>query len=395
MTLPLAGLRVADFSWVVAGPYATMFLATMGAEVIRIESSVHTDINRRLPPFADGALNGSVERSGLWHGLNLSKRSCTLDLRSERGQDLALEIIRRSDVVVENFAYGLMDRFHLGWERLRQAGLGRTGPHRAYVTFGPPLTALTGLASITGQLGGPPERWIGGVWSDHTSGLTSLFHLLAALEHRDRTGEGQLLEYSMAETVMQNLPEAYIDYTANGRVWGPQGNRDRVACPHGFFPGHGDDRWIAIAVDSDAAWRALCRAMGRTDWAADPSLATADARRAREGEIEQEIAAWTAAQDILALSDRLQAAGVAAAPAQNAVDTFADPHLRARGFFVAPDHPEVGRHDLSGLPWKISGVEPRIAHAPLLGEDNVYVFTELLGLSFEEFAALVGQGVIV
>jgi len=403
MSLPLEGIRIADFSWVVAGPFTTMWLATMGAEVIKVESSTHTDVNRRLPPFADGV--PGPERSGLWQGLNVSKRSCTINLTTERGQALALELVKQSDVVVENFSYGQMDRFHLSWDELRavrpdlimlsSSGLGRTGPHRRYVTFGPPLTAMTGLSSITGLEGGPPDRQIGGIWSDHLSGLTACFHLLAALEHRRRTGEGQLLEYSMAEVVMSHLPEAYIDYTANGRVWEPQGNADTVFCPHGFFPAAGDDDWVAIAVDDEAAWAGLCAAMQRGDWATDDGLASWQGRQARRGEIEQDLAAWTAAWDGSALVEELQRHGVPAARAANSADLLSDPQLRARGFFLAPDHPETGSRELSGLPWQVSGVDPRITPPPLLGQDNVYVFQELLGLSDLEFAELTAEGVLV
>ncbi len=402
MTLPLEGIRVADFSWVVAGPFSTMILAAMGAEVIKIESSVHTDVNRRLPPFADGEGTDSIERSGLFHSLNLSKQSCAINLTTTQGQEIALDLVRQSDVVVENFAYGQMDRFNLGWERLRTAkpdlimvsssGLGRTGPQRQYVTFGPPLIALTGLASITGQLGGEPERLIGGIWADHLSGLTAGFHLLAALEHRAETGEGQLLEYSMAEVTMAQMPEAFIDFTRNGHVWGRQGNRDRVFAPHGFFPCAGDDQWVAIAVDSEAAWRALCDLMGRGDWVAANTLASAEGRRAEENVLEQELASWTARQDRDELVDRLQAVGVPAAAAASADDLVADPQLREFGFYQPIQHPEVGVREHATFGWQLSGVEPRIESAPLLGQDTLPVCSELLGLSDAEFAELVASG---
>ncbi len=403
MTLPLEGLRVIDFSWIIAGPFTTLWLATMGAEVIKVESSVHTDLNRRLPPFADGV--DGIDRSGLHHGLNMSKKSCTIDLTKTRGQELALDLVRQSDVVVENFAYGQMERFNLGYDRLREAkpdilfltsaGLGKTGPHREFVTFGPPLLALTGLASITGYEDERPERWIGGVWADHLSGMTACLHLLAALEHRERTGEGQMLEYSMVEAVMAQLPEAYIDYTANGRVWSPSGNRDPVFAPHGFYPCTGDDRWVAIAVDSDEAWSGLCRVMGRTDWGADRALASATGRRGRVAELDQEIAAWSIGEDADTLAERLQAAGVAAASASNSERLLADEQLQDRGFFVEIDHAEVGRRKLSGLPWKISDAEPRIDAPPPLGGDTLSVMTELLGLDDAEFATLVGDGILV
>ena len=194
---------------------------------------------------------------------------------------------------------------------------------------------------------------------------------------------------------MQQIPEAFIDYTANGRVWGPQGTRDPVYAQHGFFPATGADRWVAIAVDSDAAWQGLCRLMGRADWAGDASLATAEGRRARQDDLEQEIAGWTRPQEPEALAERLQAAGVAAAAAQNSARLLQDPQLRHRGFFVTEQHPEIGARELSGWGWILEGVEPMVEHAPILGQDNFAVFTGLLGMPVDEFAALVDEGVLV
>jgi len=225
--------------------------------------------------------------------------------------------------------------------------------------------------------------------------MTACLHLLAALEHRERTGEGQLLEYSMAEAVMAQLPEAYIDFTANGRVWSPSGNRDTVFAPHGFYPCTGDDRWVAIAVETDAAWASLCQLMPRADWGDDPDLATAQGRRERAAELDQEMAAWSRIQDAEALAAALQALGIAAASASNSRRLLADEQLRARGFFVEIDHPEVGRRELSGLPWKISDAEPRIEAPPLLGADTLWVMTELLGMDDAEFATLVADGILV
>lgn len=401
MSLPLEGLKIADFSWVVAGPFTTLCLAAMGAEVIKVESGTHTDMNRRLPPFADGEGITSVERSGLFQSLNFSKRSVTINLATEAGQDLALDLIRQCDVVVENYAYGQMDRFNLGWERLHAAkpdlimlsssGLGRTGPHRHYVTFGPPLVALTGLASTTGQLGGPPERLVGGIWPDQLSGLIAAFHLLAAIEYRDRTGVGQLLEYSMAEMAMSHMPEAYIDFTRNGRVWEPQGNRDPSFSPQGFFPCRGDDSWIAIAVDSEDAWRGLCAVMGRDDWLLEDSPSK---RKLREAEFEQELALWTHDQDADELATRLQNAGVPADRALNADGLLADPQLRSLDFFCEFDHPEVGCREHGTFGWKFMDTDLRLEAAPLLGAHNLDVFVDWLGMDELKFAELVASEVI-
>lgn len=404
MTLPLEGIRVADFSWVIAGPFATLALAMMGAEVIRIESSVHTDINRRLPPGAEGILG--TERSGLWHGLNLNKKSVTLDLRRPEGQELAKELVRRSDIAIENFAFGQMEKFNLGYEELKKvkpdiifvssSGLGRTGPYRKYVTFGPPLTAYTGLASLTGQDGGEPERWIAGVWTDHQSAMASLLGLLAALEHRDRTGEGQMVDYSMAEVVAGHLSDALIEFGLTGDVPGPRGNRDLAMCPHGIFRSEGDDRWVAIAVQDDEDWRRLLTVMAGPAWLDDASLATAAGRLARRQEVEGAVTAWTRTLPADVAAALLQAAGVSAAPVAKVEDLLADPTLAARGFWLDQDHPEVGQRRLAGLAWDLPAARDLpVRHAPLLGEHNWEVFVEWLGMEPERFAELVAAQVII
>lgn len=403
MTLPLEGIRVTDFSWVVAGPYCTQFLALMGAEVIRVESSVHTDINRRLPPFANG--EQGTERSGLWHGLNLGKKSVTLDLRKPEAQQIALDLVRTSDIVIENFSYGQLEKFNLGYERFREvnpriimatsSGLGRSGPYRSYVTFGPPLTAYTGLASITGQDGGRPERWIGGLWSDHQAGMTCLFGLLAALEQRDRTGEGQLVEYSMSEAIAAQLPEAFIELGCEGTVPGPIGNRDRARCPHGIYPAAGQDRWLAIAILDDADWRRLREIIPGPGWWLSPELEQSEGRLAREDDINEVISAWTRQQDPIEAARLLQETGISAGNVATIEDLLEDRILAERGFFLEQDHPEVGRRRLAGIGWAMpGGSAPAVTPAPLLGEHTWSILVDELGMDPGEFAELVARGVI-
>jgi benzylsuccinate CoA-transferase BbsF subunit len=404
MTLPLEGLVVVDFSWVVAGPWCTQFLGLMGAEVIKIESSVHTDVNRRLPPAADGVLD--TERSGLWQGLNLNKKSVTLNLKQPEAQKLVLDLVGQADIVVENFSYGQLEKFGLTYERFRErkpdiimvssAGLGRTGPYQRYVTFGPPLTAYTGLASITGQEGGRPERGIGGIWCDHQSGLTSFYAILVALEHRERTGEGQFIEYSMAETVMSQLPEAFLEYGCDGVVPGPRGNSDPACCPHGVFRANGEDRWVAIAVQDDAAWQRFREVVAGPGWWSETGLAEVEGRLARRDGIERAVEDWTRDRDAFQVARVLQEAGISAAAVCNVRDVMDDPVLAARGFWLEQDHPEVGKRVLAGIGWTADFMQPLpVQHAPLLGEHNWEIFVDRLGLAPERLAELVAEGVIV
>jgi crotonobetainyl-CoA:carnitine CoA-transferase CaiB-like acyl-CoA transferase len=347
-----------------------------------------------------------VERSGLFHGLNLNKKSVTLNLGHPEAQALAREIVRRCDIVIENFSYGQMEKFNLGYEQLKavrpdlimvsSSGLGRWGPYREYVTYGPPLTAYTGLASVTGQDGGLPERWIGGLWSDHQAGLTSLFGVLAALEHRERTGEGQLVEYSMAETITGQLPEAFIQYGLEGTVPGPSGNRDRGMCPHGIYrAADDDDRWIALAVQTDEDWRRLRAIVPGPGWWHDPALEHLDRRMARAAEIDAVLAAWARSRTADESVEALRAAGLAAGAVAKVDDLLADQNLRRRGFFLATEHPEVGTRTLAGLGWTMPCIASMpVRPAPLLGEHNWEVFTEWLGLTPEQFSDLVDRGVI-
>lgn len=403
MTLPLEGIRVADFSWVVAGPYCTLGLALMGAEVIRLETAAHTDINRRLPPMAE-EIEG-LERSGLWHGLNVGKKSVTLNLREPEAQELAKEIISQCDVAIENFSFGQLEKFNLGYEELkavkpdlvmvRSSGLGRTGPFKHYVTFGPPMTAYTGLASLTGQLAtGRPERGIGGLWSDHQAGMTSVFGLLAALEHRDRTGEGQLVEYSMSEAVAGQLQDAFIEYACTGEVPGPIGNTDRSHHPYGMYPARGNDRWVAIAVQTDDEWERFVAAVPGPDWWKDPDLATAKGRRARMTELDEAISAWTSTMDEAEIVALLHEQDISAGAAATIEDLLEDPLLRERGFFLKQDHPEVGERELAGLDFGFRKRGEQVGHAPLLGEHNWEVFVEWLGMDPERFGELVSSEVI-
>ena len=401
--LPLSGLRIADFSWVIAGPFCTEHLALMGAEVIKIESSVHTDLSRRLPPYAGGV--PGIERSGHFGSYARGKKSVTLNLGNPLAQELALELIRHCDVVIENFSYGQMEKFKLGYDRLREAnprliyvhssGLGRSGPYQRYVTWGPPLLAYAGIASVTGQDGGQPERGIGGVWADHLSGLTSLFGMLAALEGRERTGEGRSVEYSMAEAVSAQIPEAIVEYGCTGVPPGPRGNRDRGMCPHGVFPVLGKDRWIAIVVRTDAEWRRFRELVPGPEWWSSPQLDTVTERLAREAEVNAVVSAWTERRSGAALAVLLRAAGVPAGPVATLEEVVNDPILHERGFFVEEEHPEVGYHLVAGAGWQVDALPAPEARPPLLGEHNWEVFVEWLGMAPERFAELVREGAIV
>jgi benzylsuccinate CoA-transferase BbsF subunit len=398
---PLDGLRIVDFGWILSIPHCCSWLGTMGAEVIRVESMKSLDLVRIMAP-ADA--EPGPNRGAVFNGLNYSKKSITLNVASERGRALALDLVRRSDVVTQNYATGVFEKLGLGYETLKAvkpdiimvtgSTLGTTGPERMATGWGPNVCAYAGLPGISGYRGGPPVD-LGGTWPDYAIGTMLVFAVLTAVHHRNRTGEGQHVEVAMGEAVTAMIPEAVIDYTWNGRETPRNGNRDPQMAPHDVYPCAGADRWIAIEVQDDAGWRALCTVIGRPELAADPRFATAKARLEREDELDALVGAWTREHDVYEAMHILQAAGVAAGPVMTTDDQMADPHFQARGFAVEIDHPEVGARAVAGIPAKFSAM-PELAYgpAPCLGEHNDEVFGGLLGLSREEIARLIEEQVI-
>src|SRR5438093_2616744 len=256
---PLAGIRVADFTWVWAGPFCTLQLAHLGAEVIRVETATRACVTRLLPPFAD--FEPGPNRSGYFNQYNQGKKSVALDLKRPEAIEAARCLCAASDVVVENFAAGVMERMGLGWDVLRRlradlivialSGYGATGPDSDKVSYGPAQVPLSGMSSVTGYRGFPPMH-VGISYGDPTGGLHGAVAVLAALLHRARTGEGQYIDLSQWETSMAVLPDALVEYTMNGTSPARDGNRDRHLAPHGIFRAAGHDRWIAVAVEDDA-----------------------------------------------------------------------------------------------------------------------------------------------
>ena len=399
---PLAGIRVADFTWVWAGPHATLQLAHLGAEVIRIEALQRPCVTRLLPPWPDG--QPGPNRSGYFNQFNQGKRSIVVDLKTPEGLDLARRLVARSDVAAENFAAGVMDRLGLGYDVLRAlnprlvmialSGYGATGPERAFVSYGPAQVPLSGMSSLTGYRGWPPMH-VGISYGDPNGGMHGAFAVLAALWHRERTGTGQYIDLSQWETSMSVLPEGIMDAIMNGGAPARDGNRDPFMAPHGIFRAAGDERWIALAARSDEEWRRLATVMGAPEAAADARFVTLAARKANEDALEAQVTAWTSsrpAEESLAL---LQGAGLAAFLAMTNRDLFEDPHLRARGFFVELEHPEVGVRRHLGIPWRMSGTPCAVERpAPCLGEATDYVLGEILGLDTATRADLRARGVV-
>lgn len=400
--LPLKDIRIADFSWVAAGPWATALMAQMGAEVIRVESRRKLDICRNQPAFADDV--PGINRSYFFNIFNASKKSCTLDLSKPRAAEIAKKLVKISDIVIENFAVGVMEDFGLGYDELSKvkpdlimvsiSGLGQTGPLKNAVCWGNNLHAYSGLTGLTGYTDGQP-RQMGGTWADPLTAVTATFAILAALHHRDETGEGQHIDISQCEATMAQLPEALMDYAMNDRVRRPTGNMDEAMAPHGLYRCKGEDKWIAIAVSNQAEWEALCDVLGNPNWTKEERFSYELGRWQNQDELDRFIEAWTKEHEHYEVMNLLQKAGVPAGPCLDAEELYKDRHLQARSHFIEIEHPEVGKRPSVAVPWHISGVpSPDYFHAPTLGEYNEYVFHELLGLPRERIAKLIEEKVI-
>jgi benzylsuccinate CoA-transferase BbsF subunit len=396
MPLPLEGVRVADFGWILAAPQCTAWLGAMGAEVIRIESRQRFDVIRfigqdpRNPKGPDG--------SPIFNGLNYSKRGVTLNLGHPQGVTLAKEIVRRSDIVVENFTVGMMKRWGLGYEDLCKikpdivmvsgSPVGQYGPDSHCVGWGPITQASAGICHLTGYPDGPPSS-LGGTWPDYMVGVVMTYAVLAALYCRRRTGKGQYVDLAMAEVVTSMLPEAMMDYIMNNRDVERQGNHDPIMAPHNVYRCKGDDTWVVIAVETEEEWQSLCRATEHPEWITDERFKNRQNRKAHEQQLDTLLTGWTRERTPTEIMHLLQKVGVAATPVYDTESLIDDPQFRHREFLVTPGHPVTGDNLVAGLPGKYSAIDHlRYTPAPCMGQDNEYVFGELLGLSREEIARL-------
>ncbi len=396
--MPLDGIRVVDFGQVVAIPFCTQWMAWLGAEVILVESSRHL-VSRQFPPFDK---DGDLDTSGLFNMLNTNKKSVVIDLTKPSGLQLVNQLIAVSDVLVDNFATGVMEKLGLGYESVSElnpnivmlslGAFGRTGPLKGVTGFHSTVNMYSGVADVTGYEGGPP-RILGGVFPDAFSGAHSLFAILTALHQRRKSGTGQYIDAAMYESMLTLIPEAVIDYTMNGQQPVRAGNRDRSKVPHGIYRCRGEDAWVAISIDSEEQWQALCEMIGNPGWTGDARFADALARREHESVIDAAITAWTRERTPDAAAELLQQEHIPAGPVQHPQDLVEDPQLIARNFLIETDHPKVGRRPQYGLPWRTDGYAVQYRHAPLFDQDTREVVTGLLGVSDAEFDVLEQQGV--
>ena len=401
---PLEGNRVVDLTMGWSGPLATRHLADLGAEVIKIESCIYPDWWRGWEFTAESVAAGEHERHPGFNQLNRNKYGVTIDLTRQEGRDLALRLVARADAVIENQASGVLAKLGLSYEELKGANpeiillsmpaFGAEGPWSGYRGYGSTVEHAAGLPHLTGDADGPPiQSHV--AYGDACGGLNAAAALLVGLFHRRRTGQGQRIDISQTEAMMQLGVHGMIAQGLNGAPPERTGNRHPLFAPHGCYAAAGPDSWLVVAVTEDAQWPALCAVIGRPDLRDDPTLATAAGRRVRAAEIDAAIAAWAAAIDADEAMGMLQAAGVAAATALRPSDLLSDPALLERGCWPELDRAIVGRKPLPATPWRYDGRRGLLNWpAPLLGEHNEAVFCGILGLEAAELAALEQAGVI-
>jgi benzylsuccinate CoA-transferase BbsF subunit len=372
----LQGIRILDFTWVLAGPYATRLLADFGAEVIKVQP---------LMPGEEDEFG-----RGYYNTWNRNKLGITLNLNKPEGVALAKRLVTLSDAVVENFTPRVMANWGLDYQNLKKlkpdlimlslSTMGSSGPWRDYTGFGPTIQAFSGITHLTSYPGKPPLG-LGTAYADHIAALLACLALLSAFEYRRRTGEGQYIDVSQVEAMASLLGDGFIP--------------GKEAAPHGVYRCQGKDRWCAIAVFTEDEWQGLKQALGNPPWAEDKRFATLTSRFNNKEELDDLIEGWTKQHTAEEAMARLQGQGVAAGVVQSARDLAQDPQLKERGFFIELDHPQLGKTISDATPIRLSDNPPRYTRAaPLLSQDNNYVYGKLLGLSRDELAELGKQGVV-
>jgi CoA:oxalate CoA-transferase len=392
---PLDGLLVLDFTWVLAGPFATMILADLGADVIKVEAPGVGDFSRRYAPFV-------ADVSHYFQSINRNKRSLVLNLKHERGRALARQLASKADILVENFVPGTMARWGLAYEDVRPlnprliyascSGFGQTGPYAQRPAFDIIVQALAGTMSITGEPGRPPVR-VGFSAADLGGALFTTIGILAALQERERSGLGQQVDVSMLDAQVALLENAFTRYFTTGQVPGPLGTRHSVIVPFQGYPSR--DGQFVVAAGNQPQWLAFCQALRLGHLAEDPRFATPAQRAANVLDLEREVSARTVELTTAACLAALSAADVPCAPVQTIDEVVEDPQLAERGMFVETQHKRAGRLRAAGSPVKMSRsrlAAPRVC--PDLGEHSAAVLAEVLGITGDEVELLRREGVI-
>jgi crotonobetainyl-CoA:carnitine CoA-transferase CaiB-like acyl-CoA transferase len=401
----MEGIRVTDATNSWSGPYTAQLLASMGAEVIKVESIQYLDTWRG---GGTRSLEGEAlwERSPLWNSVNAGKLSITLDLSRPKGVEIFKKLVKISDIVAENYTPRVMKSFGLDYPVLSEVNPGiimislpahgSTGPWKDYPGFAASIEQMAGIPQLTGYPDGPPKM-SGAGFTDPIAGVNGMIAIMMALLYRQMTGKGQYIDLSQIEALTCLIGDAIADYSMNKRVQPRRGNRHPSMAPHGCYRCQGDDLWVDIAVSSDEEWRQFCRAIGSPAWTEEERFADALSRWQHQDELDRLVEEWTVQHDHYQVMNTLQQAGVAAGAVLTTAELLADPHLKERGTFQVVERAIVGPHPypVPSAPMRLSECPAEIRRpAPLLGEHNDYVLGELLGMSREEIQSLADDNII-
>lgn len=398
-----AGVKVVEFAAYAAGPVVGKHLADFGATVVHVESKSRPDgFRMQYPPYKDNKTG--VNRSGTFGICNNNKYGITINLKAPGGTGLAKRVVAWADVVIENFTPGTMGKLGLGYEELERVNprvimlstcnQGQEGPHANHPGFGSQLTSLSGFTYLTGYQGGMLSL-LYGPYIDFIGVGYGLIAVLAALDHRRRTGRGMYIDLAQYENGLQFLCPAILEYNVNGRVMERMGNRHRYAAPHGMYPCLGEDRWIAMSVFSDRDWQLLKAAMGSPAWAEDQRFVTVPGRKRHENELDELIGEWTQQFTPGELMAKLQSAGVCAGVFNRTKELYSDPQYVHRNIWRGVEHPEMGIFHYQGPPFELSETPAVLDRpSPCLGEHNELVFKGFLEIGEEEYRDLVAGGAI-
>jgi benzylsuccinate CoA-transferase BbsF subunit len=394
---PLEGIRVISLGTGGVVPDCVKLLGEMGADVIKIESKQNLDMMRTIGEDINGVAG--------FNETNRNKRSFGVNLKAARGCDLVKELIKTSAVVTESFRAGVVDKLGLDYERVREIkpdivylssqGFGKTGPYREHKAYGPLMAAASGMLRLWAHPDDPYPAGSTAPIPDHFASKHGVLAVLAALDYRRRTGKGQFIDMSLVEVGANLIGASYLEYTVNGSVPQPLGNRIPYAAPYGLYRCKGKDQWCAISVSTEEEWQCFCRAIGRSEWIEDDRFADAVSRLRNVDELDARIEEWTSQHEPTQVMNTLQAAGVAAGVAARSVDALTDPQLDHLKALVEVDHPVAGRRMYPGIPFKITGMAfPESRGAPLFGEHTVEICREILQLPEDEIGRLADEGVI-
>jgi benzylsuccinate CoA-transferase BbsF subunit len=395
------GINVIDFGWAIAGPLTLKYLADYGATVICIESLQRPDLLRTATPYKDE--NPGVDRAGYFAYFAANKLSISLNLNKPEGLQIARRLVSWADIVADSHRPGVMERWKLSYDDLvkinpdiimvRNSNQGITGPAATHPGLGNHLNGLSGIANYVGWPDQEPISLMV-AYSDYLVPHFASAALIGALDYRNKTGKGQLLDISQLEVGLQLLAPALVEYTCNRTEGKANGNSCEFAAPHGVFKCKGEDRWCTISVLDETEWASFCNAIGRTEWIQKPEFSTLAARKANEETLNNLIEQWTkdrTPEDIMSL---LQKAGVAAAVVQNAEDIYNDIQLKEREYLWIGEHKVLGKFSYLGQPSRLSKTKAQAYHgAPCLGEHTEYICREFLGMSQQEFDEYLVAGV--